>query len=152
MVASAGNTARAFAQVCSDNNIPIVIAIFLKLRAFAYFSVGFYKVFREDLTPNEKKDKTVIKDVRPATAIKHRKKNPMDFEPLYMPELEDVWFYKPATIAWFADGTKTIAIAGHGDKYDKETGLAICMLKRVLGNKEYRKIMDTWCYKKGSAN
>ena len=27
MVASAGNTARAFAQVCSDNNIPIVIAI-----------------------------------------------------------------------------------------------------------------------------
>lgn len=27
VVASAGNTARAFAQVCSDNNIPIVIAI-----------------------------------------------------------------------------------------------------------------------------
>ncbi len=27
IVASAGNTARAFAQVCSDNNIPIVIAI-----------------------------------------------------------------------------------------------------------------------------
>lgn len=27
VVASAGNTARAFAQVCSDNNIPIVIAV-----------------------------------------------------------------------------------------------------------------------------
>jgi hypothetical protein len=103
-------------------------------------------------TPNEKKDKVVIKDVRPATAMKHRKKNPTDFKPLYIPELEDVWFCEPATIAWFVDGTKTVAIAGHGDKYDKETGLAICMLKRVLGNKEYRNIMDNWCYKKGSAN
>ena len=98
-----------------------------------------------------KENKKVIKDVRPATTKKHRK-GITNFKPLFIPKLKDVWFYKPATIAWFEDGTKTVAVAGHGDKYDKETGLAICMLKRVLGNKEYRKIMDEWCYKKENMN
>ena len=98
-----------------------------------------------------KENKKVIKDVRPAIAKKHRK-GITNFKPLFIPKLKDVWFYKPATIAWFEDGTKTVAVAGHGDKYDKETGLAICMLKRVLGNKEYRKIMDEWCYKKENMN
>jgi hypothetical protein len=103
-------------------------------------------------TPNEKKDKVVIKDVRPATAIKHRKKNPTDFKPLYIPELEDVWFYEPATIVWFSDGTKSVAICGYDDTYDRETGVAICLCKRMLGNKEYRELMDEWCYKKENLN
>jgi hypothetical protein len=98
-----------------------------------------------------KENKKVIKDVRPATAKKHIR-GITNFKPLFIPKLKDVWFYKPATIAWFEDGTKTVAVAGHGDKYDKETGLAICMLKRVLGNKEYRRIMDEWCYKKENMN
>ena len=89
----------------------------------------------------------VIKDERPRL-VKHNKRNATEFKPLFIPKVQDVWFYEPATITWFEDGTKTVAVAGHGDKYDKEVGLAICMLKRVLGNKEYRKIMDKWCYKK----
>ena len=84
--------------------------------------------------------------VAPRDVLRHRRKSKIKFTPLYMPKLEDVLFAPPATIAWFDDGTKTVAIAGHGDKYDKETGLAICMLKRVLGNKEYRNIMDKHCY------
>lgn len=91
-------------------------------------------------TDEPKNNKQVAKSNRP----KH--KHTKNFKPLYMPELSDVMFRDPATIAWFDDGTKTVSVAGHGDKYDKETGLAICMIKRILGNKEYRAIMDSWCY------
>ena len=97
--------------------------------------------------PKSKKDDVVvIKDVRPREAIAYNKKNETKFKPLYIPKLKRVQFSPPATIAWFEDGSKSVAVAGHGDEYDKETGLAICMLKRVLGNKEYRRIMDEHCY------
>ena len=97
--------------------------------------------------PKPKKDDVVIlKDIRPREAIAYNKKNETKFKPLYIPKLKRVQFSPPATIAWFEDGSKSVAVAGHGDEYDKETGLAICMLKRVLGNKEYRRIMDEHCY------
>lgn len=77
----------------------------------------------------------------------YHKKDEQNFKPLYCPELKEVRFCDPATIAWFEDGSKTVAVAGHGDTYDKEVGLSVCMLKRVLGNKKYREIMDKYCYK-----
>ena len=92
------------------------------------------------------KDVTVLKDIRPKEAVRYNKRNETKFKPLYIPQLKRVQFSPPATIAWFEDGSKSVAVAGHGDVYDKETGLAICMLKRVLGNKEYRRIMDEHCY------
>lgn len=97
-------------------------------------------------TKTEKPNVKVIKDVRPSVRTAYNKKNEKNFKPLFIPKIKDVMFRNPATIVWFEDGSKTVAIAGHGDKYDKEVGLAICMLKRVLGNKEYRAIMDKWCY------
>lgn len=97
-------------------------------------------------TKTEKPNVKVIKDIRPSVRTAYNKKNEKNFKPLFIPKIKDVMFRNPATIVWFEDGSKTVAIAGHGDKYDKEVGLAICMLKRVLGNKEYRAIMDKWCY------
>lgn len=96
-----------------------------------------------------KETKKPIVKVEPkkvATPTFYSKRNETKFIPLYMPRIREVMFNDPATICWFEDNSKTVAIAGHGDKYDKETGLAICMLKRVLGNKEYRRIMDKCCY------
>lgn len=78
----------------------------------------------------------------------YNKKNERKFTPLYLPEIKEVLFNDPATIVWFEDGSKSVAIAGHGDKYDRETGLATCLIKRVLGNKRYRQIMDAYCYPK----
>ena len=78
----------------------------------------------------------------------YNKKNEKKFTPLYLPEIKEVLFNDPATIVWFEDGSKSVAIAGHGDKYDRETGLATCLIKRVLGNKKYRHIMDVYCYPK----
>ena len=97
-------------------------------------------------TKTEKPNVKVIKDIRPSVRTAYNKKNEKNFKPLFIPKIKNVMFRNPATIVWFEDGSKTVAIAGHGDKYDKEIGLAICMLKRVLGNKEYRAIMDKWCY------
>lgn len=96
-----------------------------------------------------KETKKPIVKVEPkkvATPTFYSKRNETKFTPLYMPRIREVMFNDPATICWFEDNSKTVAVAGHGDKYDKETGLAICMLKRVLGNKEYRRIMDKCCY------
>lgn len=96
-----------------------------------------------------KENKKPIVKVEPkkvTTPTFYSKRNETKFTPLYMPRIREVMFNDPATICWFEDNSKTVAIAGHGDKYDKETGLAICMLKRVLGNKEYRRIMDKCCY------
>ena len=66
----------------------------------------------------------------------------------FVPGVEKVLFRDPATIVWFSDGTKSVAICGYDDVYDKETGVAICLCKRMLGNKEYRELMDKWCYDK----
>ena len=105
-----------------------------------------YKPQKPSKPKSKKDDVVVIKDVRPREAIAYNKKNEPKFKPLYIPKLKRVQFSPPATIAWFEDGSKSVAVAGHGDEYDKETGLAICMLKRVLGNKKYRRIMDEHCY------
>lgn len=81
-----------------------------------------------------------------------RKTNPKTFKPIGMPRVRRVMFNKPATIAWFEDGSKTVAKSESGDPYDKETGLAICIAKRVLGNAGYRKLMDKHVYNSNTAN
>lgn len=109
-----------------------------------------YASSNKSVKPKESKEtKKPIVKVEPkkvATPTFYSKRNETKFTPLYMPRIREVMFNDPATICWFEDNSKTVAVAGHGDKYDKETGLAICMLKRVLGNKEYRRIMDKCCY------
>ena len=50
-------------------------------------------------------------------------------------DLEKVIFNDPATIVLWDDGTKTIVKCQDGEKYDKEKGLALCISKKVLGNK-----------------
>lgn len=97
-------------------------------------------------TKETKKPIVKVEPKKVATPTFYSKRNETKFTPLYMPRIREVMFNDPATICWFEDNSKTVAVAGHGDKYDKETGLAICMLKRVLGNKEYRRIMDKCCY------
>lgn len=49
--------------------------------------------------------------------------------------IKKVIFNDPATIVLWDDGTKTIVKCQDGEKYDKEKGLALCISKKVLGNK-----------------
>ena len=48
----------------------------------------------------------------------------------------DVIFNDPATIVFWSDGTKTVVKcqAGEGDIYNPEAGLAMCYMKKALGN------------------
>ena len=50
-------------------------------------------------------------------------------------EIKNVIFNDPATIVYWADGTKTVVKCQDGDIYNKEAGLALCIAKKALGNK-----------------
>ena len=49
--------------------------------------------------------------------------------------IKDVIFNNPATIVIWTDGSKTVVKCQPGDDYNKETGLAMCIAKKYLGNK-----------------
>ena len=48
---------------------------------------------------------------------------------------KQVIFNPPATVVLWADGTKTVVKCDPEDTYDKRTGLALCYMKKALGNK-----------------
>lgn len=50
-------------------------------------------------------------------------------------EYKKVIFNNPATIVIWQDGTKTVVSCQKGDEYDPEKGLALCFMKKALGNK-----------------
>lgn len=50
------------------------------------------------------------------------------------PHLEKVIFHEPATIVYWIDGTKTVVKCGPDDTFDPEKGIALCYMKKVLGN------------------
>lgn len=49
-------------------------------------------------------------------------------------EIKKVIFNNPATIVFWADGTKTVVKAKNED-FDPEKGLAMAIAKKALGNK-----------------
>jgi hypothetical protein len=46
-----------------------------------------------------------------------------------------VIFNEPATIVFWDDGEKTVVKCQNDEPYDKEKGLALCYMKKALGNK-----------------
>lgn len=62
-----------------------------------------------------------------------------------MPEIMDVIFNEPATIVLWKDGTKTVVKCGKRDNYDKEKGLAMCIVKKINGNKgNFNNLFKKW--------
>lgn len=64
-----------------------------------------------------------------------------------MPEIKNVVFSDPATIVFWADGTKTVVKCQKqtGDTYSKETGLAMAIAKKAYGNKgNFNDIFTKW--------
>lgn len=52
-----------------------------------------------------------------------------------IPKIKNVIFNDPATIVFWADGTKTVVKAQNDDWFDPEKGLAMAISKKALGNK-----------------
>lgn len=58
-------------------------------------------------------------------------------------KIKNVIFNDPATIVFWADGTKTVVKCGENDIYDPEKGLAMAVAKKYLGtNKSHSNYMD----------
>lgn len=58
--------------------------------------------------------------------------------------LTKVTYSGPATVAFWSDGTKTVTKCSPADVYNKETGLAICMLKKIIGAKSVMTTFKNW--------
>ena len=62
-----------------------------------------------------------------------------------VPAIQKVVFSAPATIVFWADGTKTVVKCQGNDVYSKETGLAMAISKKALGNKgNYNETFHKW--------
>ena len=60
-------------------------------------------------------------------------------------KIKNVIFNKPATIVFWADGTKTIVKCEH-EKFDPEKGLAMAIVKKVMADNHgyYNEIFKKW--------
>ena len=87
----------------------------------------------------------------PTTAEKKEAKKPVDsFETKQSTnrrvKIRDVIFSDPATIVFWNDNTKTVVKTRGGEKYDKEKGLAMAIIKKITGNAgNYYEIFKEWC-------
>lgn len=52
----------------------------------------------------------------------------------YKARFKKVIFNNPATIVFWDDDTKTVVKCGDDDVYDPEKGVALCFMKKALGN------------------
>ena len=61
-------------------------------------------------------------------------------------KIRDVIFSDPATVVFWNDNTKTVVKTRGGEKYDKEKGLAMAIVKKITGNTgNYYDIFKEWC-------
>lgn len=60
-------------------------------------------------------------------------------------EITKVIFSNPATIVFWKDGTKTVSQCQKGDVFNKETGLAMCIVRKLTGNKRYNEVFEKYC-------
>ena len=55
-----------------------------------------------------------------------------------------VLYNDPVTIVFWSDGTKTMTRVQEGDTYNKETGLALCVLKKLTSGEQVANLIKTW--------
>ena len=62
-------------------------------------------------------------------------------------KIKEVRYNGPATIVFWKDSKKTVSVCSDDDTYDYEKGLAMCMLKYLIGdgsfNEAFRKFAPT---------
>lgn len=58
--------------------------------------------------------------------------------------IKEVKYNNPVTVVFWSDGTKTTSKCQKGDIYSKETGLTICVLKKLKNNNWFQKLINDW--------
>ena len=69
-----------------------------------------------------------------------------------MSKIKKIMYKPPATIVFWNDGTKTVAVCENGDEYNKELGFALCVLKKQYGNKTVHDMLDTYVHNANTYN
>lgn len=92
---------------------------------------------REPYGEEEKEGITIMSDDVKAGELTYRVRNGQGIAVLktLVPTIKNVIFNDPATIVFWADGTKTVVKAQDGDIFDPEKGLTMAITKKALGNK-----------------
>lgn len=57
------------------------------------------------------------------------------------PTIRDIIFQDDTTIVRWQDGSKTMVKCTADDEFDKEKGVALCYMKKILGDWEYKKML-----------
>lgn len=92
------------------------------------------------------------------TALMRRMSNTMygiysnnaNFKGFDTPHIKNVIFNPPATIVFWADGTKTVVKCQNHEEFDHEKGLAMAFFKKMHGNKgHYFEEIKKWIDKDG---
>lgn len=55
-----------------------------------------------------------------------------------------VLYNNPATIVFWSDGTETRNVCPKDTLYNPDSGLAFCILKKIMGNNEVAKLYNDW--------
>ena len=58
--------------------------------------------------------------------------------------IKEVIYSDPATIVFWSDNTKTVCKCRYPDTYSKETGLTLCVLKKIFGGTKLKHLMEDW--------
>ena len=91
----------------------------------------------------DESNKTMKKPMK--TETKKKTSISDESENRYVPEIKNVIFNYPSTTVLWSDGTKTVVKCQKGDKYSMETGLALCIAKKALGNNsDFNDIFKKW--------
>lgn len=59
--------------------------------------------------------------------------------------IDKVVFNNPATIVFWKDGTKTVTKCHDCDTFNKETGLAMCIIRKLCNNRHYNHVFEKYC-------
>lgn len=97
-----------------------------------YFGKHFFDSALEPVCTFDKIDENVLVRSNPAMAICLRKATADDF--IKFSGIKKVIFNYPATIVWWADGSKTIVKVHKGEEFNKEMGLAMAIAKKAFGD------------------
>lgn len=58
--------------------------------------------------------------------------------------IKEVIYSDPATIVFWNDGTKTVCKCKSPDTYSEEVGLSLCILKKLYGATNLKKLFEDW--------
>ena len=79
-------------------------------------------------------------------SLRNKKDNSSIYSMIHIPEIKEVIFKKPYTIILWDDETYTRIKCDSEDKFDKDKGVAMCMCKKIFGDKYYS-IIRKWIKK-----